>query len=111
MLETFLSKKGYELSSAFAAAEAYKILAKNHQTTKLAGIFAKKHQIDFLSRGFLFFTPPLLGYLLTQDALDILLKIFVCSSFITLVVTFFQSTWLLKKLQYHFQLIFLVVSF
>ena len=29
MLETFLSKKGYELSSAFAAAEAYKILAKD----------------------------------------------------------------------------------
>ena len=29
MLETFLSKKGYELISAFAAGEAYKILA-NH---------------------------------------------------------------------------------
>ena len=79
-------------------------LAKNHQATKLAGIFAKKHQIDFLSRGFLFFTPPLLGYLLIHDALDILLKIFVCSSFITLLVTFFQSTWLLRNLRYRFQL-------
>ena len=61
-------------------------LAKNHQSNKLAGIFAKKNQIDFLSRGFLFFTPPLLGYLLTHDALDTLLKIFVCSSIITLLV-------------------------
>ena len=79
-------------------------LAKNHQSNKLAGIFAKKNQIDFLSRGFLFFTPPLLGYLLTHGALDTLLKIFVCSSLITLLVTFFQSTWLLKNLKYHFQL-------
>jgi hypothetical protein len=79
-------------------------LAKNHQSTKLAGIFAKKNQIDFLSRGFLFFTPPLLGYLLTHDALDTLLKIFVCSSVITLLVTFFQSTWVLKNLKYHYQL-------
>ena len=74
-------------------------LAKNLQATKLAGIFAKKNQIDFLSRGFLFFTPPLLGYLLIHDALDMLLKIFVCSSFITLIVTFFQSTWLLRNLR------------
>jgi len=79
-------------------------LAKNHESTKLAGIFAKKNQIDFLSRGFLFFTPPLLGYLLTHDALDTLLKIFVCSSVITLLVTFFQSTWLLNNLKYQFQL-------
>jgi len=79
-------------------------LAKNHQSTKLAGIFAKKNQIDFLSRGFLFFTPPLLGYLLTHGALDTLLKIFVCSSVITLLVTFFQSTWVLKNLKYHYQL-------
>ena len=79
-------------------------LAKNHKSTKLAGIFAKKNQIDFLSRGFLFFTPPLLGYLLTHDALDILLKIFVCSSLVTLFVTFFQSTWLLNSLKYRFQL-------
>jgi len=79
-------------------------LAKNHQSNKLAGIFAKKNQIDFLSRGFLFFTPPLLGYLLTHGALDTLLKIFVCSSLITLLVKSFQSTWLLKNLKYHFQL-------
>jgi len=79
-------------------------LTKNHQSTKLAGIFAKKNKIDFLSRGFLFFTPPLLGYLLTHDALDTLLKIFVCSSLITLLVTFFQSIWLLKNLRYQFHI-------
>tara|TARA_B110000858_G_C17778671_1_gene463576 strand:- start:648 stop:1301 length:654 start_codon:yes stop_codon:yes gene_type:complete len=79
-------------------------LTKNHQSTKLAGIFAKKNQIDFLSRGFLFLTPPLLGYLLTNNALDTLLKIFVFSSFITLIVTILQSKWLLKNLQYQFQL-------
>ncbi len=81
-------------------------LAKNHQTKKLAGIFAKKHQIDFLSRGFLFFTPPLLGYLLTHDALDTLIKIFVFSSFITLVVTILQSIWLFRNLRYHFHIAF-----
>jgi len=79
-------------------------LVKNHESTKLAGIFAKKNQIDFLSRGFLFFTPPLLGYLLTHDALDTLLKIFVFSSVITLLVTFSQSLWLLNNLKYQFQL-------
>ena len=79
-------------------------LAKNHQSNKLAGIFAKKNQIDFLSRGFLFFTPPLLGFLLTHDALDTLLKIFVFSSFITLLVTMLQSVWLLNNLKYQFQL-------
>ena len=79
-------------------------LAKNHQSTKLAGIFVKKNQIDFLSRGFLFFTPPLLGYLLTHDALDTLIKIFIFSSFITLLVTILQSIWLLSNLRYHFHI-------
>lgn len=79
-------------------------LVKNYQSLKLASIFAKKHQIDFLSRGFLFFTPPLLGYLLTHDALYTLLKIFVFSSLITLVVTILQSSWLLSNLRYQFHL-------
>ena len=79
-------------------------LTKNHQSTELAGIFAKKHQIDFLSRGFLFLIPPLLGFLLTHNELDTLLKIFVYSSFITLIVTILQSKWLFKNLQFKFQL-------
>ena len=52
-------------------------LTKNHNTTQLASLFARKHQIDFLSRGCLFFTPPLLGYLLTHDDLSSLLIIFL----------------------------------
>ena len=79
-------------------------LTKNHQSTELAGIFAKKHQIDFLSREFLFFIPPLLGFLLTHNELDTLLKIFVFSSFTTLFVTTLQSKWLFKNLQFKFQL-------
>jgi hypothetical protein len=79
-------------------------LTKNHQSTELAGIFAKKHQLDFLSRGFLFLIPPLLGFLLTHNELDILLKIFVFSSFITLIMTILQSKWLFKNLQFKFQL-------
>ena len=81
-------------------------LTKNHQSTELAGIFAKKHQIDFLSRGFLFLIPPILGFLLTHNELDTLLKIFVYSSFITLIVTILQSNSLFKNLQFKFQLTF-----
>ena len=78
-------------------------LTKNHQSTEVAGIFAKKHQIDFLSRGFLFLI-HLLGFLLTHNELDTLLKIFVYSSFITLIVTILQSKCLIKNLQFKFQL-------
>ena len=79
-------------------------LTKNHNTTQLASLFARKHQIDFLSRGFLFFTPPLLGYLLTNDDLSSLLIIFLVSSVISLLVTLMQSSWLLKDLNYKFHL-------
>ena len=79
-------------------------LTKNHNTNQLASLFARKHQIDFLSRGFLFFTPPLLGYLLTHDDLSSLLIIFLVSSIISLLVTLTQSSWLLKDLNYKFRL-------
>lgn len=79
-------------------------LTKNHNTKQLASLFARKHQIDFLSRGFLFFTPPLLGYLLTHDDLSSLLIIFLVSSVISLFVTLIQSSWLLKDLNYKFHL-------
>ena len=79
-------------------------LTENHNTTKLASLFARKHQIDFLSRGFLFFTPPFLGYLLTHDDLSSLLIIFLVSSVISLLVTLMQSSWLLKDLNYKFHL-------
>lgn len=79
-------------------------LTKNHHTNQLAGLFARKHQIDFLSRGFLFFTPPLLGYLLTHDNLNSLLIIFLISSVISLLVTLMQSLMLLNDLNYKFHL-------
>lgn len=79
-------------------------LTKNHNTTQLASLFARKHQFDFLSRGFLFFTPPLLGYLLTHDDLSSLLILFLVSSFISLIVTLIQSSLLLNDLNYKFHL-------
>ena len=79
-------------------------LTKNHNTKQLASLFARKHQIDFLSRGFLFFTPPLLGYLLTHDDLSSLLIIFLVSTVISLLVTLLQSSWLLNDLNYKFHL-------
>ena len=81
-------------------------LTKNHNTNQLASLFARKHQIDFLSRGFLFFTPPLLGYLLTHDNLNSLIIIFLVSSVLSLLVTILQSSWLLKDLNYKFHLSF-----
>jgi hypothetical protein len=81
-------------------------LAKNHNTNQLASLFARKHQIDFLSRGFLFFTPPLLGYLLIHDDLNSLLIILLVSSVLSLLVTVIQSSWLLNDLNYKFHLSF-----
>lgn len=77
-------------------------LTKNHKTSRLASVFAKKHQIDFLSRGFLFFTPPLLGFLLTHENLATILRIFVISSFISLIITLCQSYFLIKSFEYKF---------
>ena len=77
-------------------------LTKNHNTNHIASLFARKHQIDFLSRGFLFFTPPLLGYLLTHDDLNSLLIIFLISSILSLIVTLIQSSWLVNDLNYKF---------
>ena len=79
-------------------------LAKNHQSKKLARTFAKKSQIDFLSRGFLFFSPPLLGYLIANNDLYLLLLIFVLSSFLSLIITIFQSFWLLNNFNYRFRI-------
>ena len=79
-------------------------LTKNHNTNQLASLFARKHQIDFLSRGFLFLTPPLLGYLLTHDDLNSLLIIFLISSVLSLFITLIQSSWLLNDLNYKFHL-------
>ena len=66
-------------------------LTSRHNSTKIATAYTKKFQIDFLSRGFLFFTPPLLGLMLTQDNLYFLLMCLLISSIITLSLTLLQS--------------------
>lgn len=79
-------------------------LTYNHNSSKIASVYTKKFQIDFLSRGFLFFTPPLLGLMLTQDNLYFLLLCLLVSSIVTLVLTFFQSFIFLAnmKMNFHF---------
>jgi len=77
-------------------------LTSCHNSTKIATAYTKKFQIDFLSRGFLFFTPPLLGLMLTQDNLYFLLLCLLSSSAVTLILTLFQSFNFLKKIKMTF---------
>jgi len=72
-------------------------LTSRYNSTKIATAYTKKYQIDFLSRGFLFFTPPLLGLLLTQDNLNFLLLSLLISAAVTLFLTLFQSFNFLTK--------------
>jgi len=72
-------------------------LTSRNNSTKIATAYTKKYQIDFLSRGFLFFTPPLLGLLLTQDNLNFLLLSLLISAAVTLFLTLFQSFNFLTK--------------
>jgi hypothetical protein len=73
-------------------------LIENYKDENLAGLYAKKHQIDFLSRGFLFFTPPLLGYLIVQNDLNYVLYIFLLSALLSLFITCYQCIKLNRKL-------------
>jgi len=77
-------------------------LTSRHNSTKIATAYTKKFQIDFLSRGFLFFTPPLLGLMLTQDNLYFLLMCLLISSIITLSLTLLQSFNFLSKMSIKF---------
>jgi hypothetical protein len=77
-------------------------LTSRHTSTKIATIYTKKFQIDFLSRGFLFFTPPLLGLMLTNNNLYFLLLCLLSSSAVTLVLTIFQSFNFLTKMKMTF---------
>ena len=79
-------------------------LTSNHSSSKIATIYTKKFQIDFLSRGFLFFTPPLLGLMLTQDNLYFLLLSLLISSLVTFFLTLVQAKNFLKKLSIRFTL-------
>ena len=81
-------------------------LTSRHNSTKIATAYTKKFQIDFLSRGFLFFTPPLLGLMLTQDNLYFLLMCLLISSIVTLSLTLLQSFNFLSKMSIKFCLPF-----
>ena len=77
-------------------------LATNHNSGKIATVYTKKFQIDFFSRGFLFFTPPLLGLMLTQNNLYFLLLSLLISSLVTLLLTIAQSVCFLQKMKMKF---------
>ena len=77
-------------------------LTSRYNSNKIATAYTKKYQIDFLSRGFLFLSPPLLGLMLTQDNLYFLLLCFLISSFTTLSLTLFQSLKFLSKIKINF---------
>ena len=77
-------------------------LIKNYKDENLAGLHATKYQIDFLSRGFLFFTPPLLGYLIVKNELNSVLYIFLLSALLSLFITCYQCIKLLTKLNLPF---------
>ena len=77
-------------------------LISRHNSSKVASAYTKKFQIDFLSRGFLFFTPPLLGLMLTQDNLYFLLMCLLFSSIVTLTLTLIQSFNFLSKMRIKF---------
>lgn len=77
-------------------------LTSRYNSNKIATAYTKKYQIDFLSRGFLFLSPPLLGLMLTKDNLYFLLLCFLISSFTTLSLTLFQSLKFLSKIKINF---------
>ena len=74
-------------------------LISNQITSKTAFLYAKKQQIDFLSRGFLFFTPPLLGFALIQYDIVFLIKALLFTSAISFFLTIIQSILFIKKIK------------
>ena len=77
-------------------------LTSRYNSKKIATVYSNKFKIDFLSRCFLFFTPPLLGLILTQDNLYLLLLSLLISSFFTFHLTLIQVIWFLKKIKMRF---------
>lgn len=79
-------------------------LTSRHNSSKVAKVYTKKYQIDFLCRGFLFFTPPLLGLMLTKNNLYFLLLSLLVSSVVSLSLSIFQSAYFLKMMKLKFYL-------
>ncbi|MDA9086237.1 hypothetical protein N9J93_00355 [Methylophilaceae bacterium] len=77
-------------------------LTSRYNSKKIATVYSNKFKIDFLSRCFLFFTPPLLGLILTQDNLYLLLLSLLISSFFTFHLTLIQVIWFLKEIKMRF---------
>lgn len=66
-------------------------LISNHKKNNIAQQLAKRGQIEFFCRGFLFFSPPLLGILLMNKNMFLLLLVFFICAFISLMLTLLQS--------------------
>ncbi len=66
--------------------------------------YVKRGQIDFASRGFLFFTPPFLGILLINDQINILLKTFFFVAFFSFIITCFQGLWFYSNVRKKFKI-------
>ena len=79
-------------------------LTSNNNSKKVARAYTKKYQIDFLCRGFLFFTPPLLGLMLTYNNLNFLLSCLFISAITSLILSVLQSGYFLKKMNLKFHL-------
>lgn len=77
-------------------------LASNHNSKQIASSFARKFQIEWISRGFLFFIPPLLGLLLTKDHLNLMLASLFFSSILSLFLSLLQSHAFLKRMNIRF---------
>jgi hypothetical protein len=79
-------------------------LTSRNNSEKVAKSYTKKYQIDFLCRGFLFFTPPLLGLMLTNNNLYFLLLSLLISAITSLTLSVLQSGYFLKKMNLTFHL-------
>ncbi|MFL2964622.1 MAG: hypothetical protein ACJZ13_03950 [Methylophilaceae bacterium] len=79
-------------------------LTSRNNSEKVAKAYTKKYQIDFLCRGFLFFTPPLLGLMLTNNNLNFLLSCLLISAITSLILSVLQSGYFLKNMNLKFYL-------
>lgn len=76
----------------------------------IATNYVKRGQIDFAARGFLFFTPPLLGIFLINNEINILLNTFFWTAFFSFLITCTQGFWFYKKIKEKFKVKFLFNS-
>ena len=68
----------------------------------IASNYVKRGQIDFISRGLLFFAPPFLGILLINNQIEVLLNTFLFTAFLCFIATCLQCFWFFKKIKERF---------